>query len=84
MFIVSTRNLIEKNHSDLVAGRREQELPDDDTLLAEFNSAKDQSWSDERVEGQRHVLQQRDARRLILAILALVFLLMVVLVAVSF
>ena len=79
------RNIIEKNHSDLVAGRKCQSLHEDENLLKAFNSTKEDSWRGEREHGQRLNLgiQQQQAIRVIVILCVIVAVLVVVLAAVS-
>lgn len=73
------RNIIEKSHSDLVDKRKEQEFPEVDGLLSDFNSVKESSWNQERAERRHDIFQQHRHVRLTAILVILILLLVLVL-----
>ena len=81
--VLHYRSIIEKGYSHLVADRKSEDpTPEDKALLKEFHTAKDNSWKQERSEGQTQLQRQRDARAIV-TLCVLVLLLMFAVIVVS-
>ena len=80
--VIIFRNIIEKSYSDLVLKQRYMEGGEQDSLLREFRSAKDNSWSQERQE-RRDLMQQGNVNNVIMGLCVIIIVLLLVLGLVS-
>ena len=74
------RNIIERSYGGLVLKRKDSEGIEHGSLLRDFQSAKESSWSIERRERQ-HLVQQGNANSVVVGLCVIIIVLLLLLVS---